>query len=102
MGAYHRFLWNKALLSLQSAQGEYKSRGLTFHQEAMAVVRQERIIARHVIEAASKHMATAIALRRYAWLCSARILDDSYIRIEDLPFDGVGLFNTRTNEILDN
>ena len=39
MGAYHRYLWNKAPQSLQSASGEYKTQGLAFHQEAMALVR---------------------------------------------------------------
>ena len=31
MGPYHRYLWNKVLPSLQSASGEYKTRGLAFH-----------------------------------------------------------------------
>ena len=102
MGAYHRFLWNKALPSLQSAAGVYKARGLAFHQEAIALAHQDRIAARHVIKAASRHMVTAIALRRHAWLHSAHISDDSHMRIEDLPFDGVGLFDTKMDEILDN
>ena len=46
MGAYISFLWNRALPSLQLAQGEYNSRCLTFHQEAMAVTHQEHITAR--------------------------------------------------------
>ena len=102
MGAYHHFLWNKALPSLQLAQGKYKSRGLAFHQEAMAIACQERITARRVVEAALKHMTTAVTLQRHAWLRSAHISDDSCVRIEDLPLDGVGLFDTRTHEILDN
>ena len=55
MGAYHRFLWNKALPSLQSASGEYKPRGLNFHQEATALAQQEQITVRHIMEAASKY-----------------------------------------------
>ena len=68
----------------------------------MAFACQEQITACHVIEAASKHMATAIALHRHAWLRSAHISEDSCLRIEDLPFDGVGLFDDRMDEILDN
>ena len=68
MGAYHRYLWNKVLPSLQSSSGEYKAHGLAFHQEATALACQECITARHVIEGSSRHMATAVALHRHAWL----------------------------------
>ena len=67
MGAYHHYLWNKALPSLKSASGEYKPCNLAY-KEAMALVSQEHITVRHVIEVSSRHMATAIAIRRHAWL----------------------------------
>ena len=47
-------------------------------------------------------MATAVALRRHARLHSAHIADDSCMCIEDLPFDAFGLFDNKTDEILDN
>ena len=101
-GSLAQVLMEQGTLSLQSAQGEYKPRGLAFHQEAMALACQERITARQIVGAASRHMATAVALRRHAWLRAAHICDDSRMRIEDLPFGGVGLFDTKTDEIPDN
>ena len=52
MGAYHKHLGNHAFPSLQAAPAELKPRGLSLHQEALALVRQERVTARHIIEAA--------------------------------------------------
>ena len=102
MGAYHQYLWNKALPTLQSATDEYKACSLIFPQEPMVLACQEHITAQHVIEAASKHMATAVALHRHTWLHSANISNDSCMGTEDLPFDGASLFYDKTDEILDN
>ena len=101
MGAYHRRLWSQALPSLQSAS-YYKTRGLAYHQEAMALARQKRITARHIIDSSARQLVAAIALRRYAWLKSAQIPDDIRMQIEDLPFNGSGLFNDKTDDILEN
>ena len=102
MEAYHCYLWNKALPSLHSASGKYKSRGLAFHHEGMALARQERNMARHIIEVPSRHMATVIALRRHAWLRSAHTSNETHMRIEDLLFDSTGLFDEKNYDILDN
>ena len=40
-------------------------------------------------------------LRRHVWLQSCNISDDSKAPTEDLPFDGVGLFNTQIHELMD-
>lgn len=45
-------------------------------------------------------MTTAISLRRHAWLRSATILADARRAIEDLPFDGSGLFDGKLDDIL--
>ena len=68
----------------------------------MALAQQERIATRHMVDTASKQIATSVTLRHYAWLHSASISEDARYRIEDLPFDGVGLYDDKTDEILDN
>lgn len=66
----------------------------------MPLSKQEHIVARHVVDASSKQATTAIALRYHAWLRAATLPDDARLRIEDMPFDGVGLFNVKTDEVL--
>ena len=46
-------------------------------------------------------MAISTALRHHAWLRSAVVSDDTKTHIEDLPFDGAGLFNDKTTEDMD-
>ncbi|KAL8177421.1 UNVERIFIED_CONTAM: hypothetical protein K2H54_004478 [Gekko kuhli] len=45
-------------------------------------------------------MATAVTLRRHAWLRSALLQTDIKQRTEDLPFDGCGLFHKTTDDAL--
>ena len=62
MGAYHRHLWNEVLPALNAAPEDIRSSCLAHHQEAMSLACQERITARHVVEASSKQLATVVAL----------------------------------------
>ena len=80
VGAYHHHLWNKALRILQAVSDNLRSQGLSFHQEAVTLVQQEQIAARHVVDAASKQMAAAISLRCHAWFRSAGISEDARSR----------------------
>ncbi|KAL8198742.1 UNVERIFIED_CONTAM: hypothetical protein K2H54_022478 [Gekko kuhli] len=48
----------------------------------------------------SRILATGIALRRHAWLRTAHLPDDIKAKVEDLPFDGEGLFHTTTDQYL--
>ena len=58
-------------------------------------------MAGHIVNAASKQVAMAVTLHHHTWLQSLGISEDVRSRIEDLPFDGVGLFDEKTDEILD-
>ena len=87
------------LLILQAAP---RATGLSLHQEAMRVSCQERIVAHHVIDAATERMATTIALCRHAWLRSASLSEDARACIKELPFDGFSLFSERTDNFIDN
>lgn len=54
------------------------------------------------MDAASKQINTSTVLRRHACLRSASIPEDTRVRIEDLPFDSLDVFDGKTEEILDN
>lgn len=66
----------------------------------MALSRQERIAARHVVDSSSRQLATSIVLRRHIWLCSTTLRDDLRLHIENMPFDGLGLFDVKTDTVL--
>ena len=67
----------------------------------MSLACQERVAARHIIDVSSKQLVTAVALHHHAWLRLASIMEDVRNRIEGLPFDRVGLFDPKTDEILE-
>ncbi|KAJ7322394.1 hypothetical protein JRQ81_018681 [Phrynocephalus forsythii] len=60
MGAYQCHLWNKVLLFLSNLPEDQKSKALAYHHEAMALAKQERIMAHHVADASSKKVCIAI------------------------------------------
>lgn len=62
--------------------------------------RQERIAARHVVDSSSRQLATSIVLRRHACLRSTTLPEDLRLYIENMPFDGLGLFDVKTDSIL--
>ena len=99
MGTYQRQLWDKILLTLQVAPEAIRSKILNTYTEASTLAKQQRIATRHTADAA---MSTSIALRRHVWLCSSNILDDTKTQIEDLPFDATSLFNSKTDELMEN
>lgn len=100
MGAYHRHLWNTVLPLFQALPNEVKTTATSLHKEAMSLSKQELIAARHLVDVSSRQATTAIALRRHAWLKATTLPEDAKTRIEEMPFDGIGLFNTKTDDIL--
>ena len=100
MRAYHGQLWYKILPVLQAE--EVRTAALNTHLEATTLAKQQRLASHHTADTASKSLASAIALRRHAWLWSARINDNARARIEDLSFDGVGLFNEKADKVMEN
>ena len=55
-----------------------------------------------MVDATAKSMATSVALQHFSWLRTAGLPEDSCARIEDPQFDGAGLFNAETDDILEN
>lgn len=67
-------------------------RALQLQVDGLAASKQQ-IISKHVLESSAKSLSSAVALRRFAWLHSTSLLFETRTLIEDLPFDGSGLFH---------
>ena len=99
MGTYEKHLWDRILPTLQTLSELLKTEALSTYAEANTLAKQQRQTVKHTTGTASKSLLTSIALRRHAWLRAANILDDT--KIEDLPFDAAGLFNSKTDDIME-
>ncbi|KAJ7304996.1 hypothetical protein JRQ81_010744 [Phrynocephalus forsythii] len=67
----------------------------------MSLIDYQMLTSRYALDAASIQLATAVHLRRHAWLQTATIPDDARNQI-DSPFNGQGLFAPTTDEGLEN
>ncbi|KAF7253350.1 WD repeat-containing protein 11 [Varanus komodoensis] len=83
--------------TLPGNQGELSK---TFVKEAMQVVVQQLSTARHHVDSDLRSLVGAISLRRHAWLRNCNFLDEMKREIEEMPFDGSGLFHARTDSKL--
>ncbi|KAL8175908.1 UNVERIFIED_CONTAM: hypothetical protein K2H54_013723 [Gekko kuhli] len=68
--------------------------------ELTLLSRQQISTIKHTVSCSSRSLATGIALRCHAWLHTAHLPDDIKAKVEDLPFDGEGLFHTTTDQYL--
>lgn len=100
MSAYHLFLWKKMQPLLLSLPEDKRAQALAIQQEARSLATYQLYSARHSTDCAAKSLSAAVALRRHAWLKSTAIDDYFKAEIEDLPFDGEGVFNGKTDEAL--
>ncbi|XP_078233403.1 ubiquitin-conjugating enzyme E2 E2 isoform X1 [Pogona vitticeps] len=101
MGAFQRHLWNQILPFMESFPEPMRSDLINIHSQAISLAKYQRIAARHSAEAASKTLVTSISIRHHAWLKSSTISDDTKSRIEDLPFDSASLFNSTTDDTME-
>ena len=101
-GRHSKQLWPRVLPALEVAPEDIRQLCLNAHAEALTLSKHQRLASRHVADATAKNLASIITLRRHAWLQSANIMDDIKTRIENLPFDASGLFNKKTDDILEN
>ncbi|KAJ7345308.1 hypothetical protein JRQ81_001258 [Phrynocephalus forsythii] len=101
MQIYSRCVLLKLLPMLDSLLDNLRDKALSYHEEVLSLIDYATEAARHAVDAASKQLATAVFLRRHAWLRTATITDDARNCIEDSPFDGEGLFASSTDESLD-
>lgn len=85
---------------LHTVPADLKPKALQLCADGLAAARQNIATAKHGLETAAKTLTTGVALRRHSWLCATSLLPDSKSAIEDLPFDGVGLFHASTDSTL--
>ncbi|KAF7246756.1 Voltage-dependent calcium channel subunit alpha-2/delta-1 [Varanus komodoensis] len=72
----------------------------TFIKEGMQVAIQQLSTARHHVDTDSRALVGAISLCRHAWLRNCNFPDEMKQRIEEMPFDGSGLFHSWTDHKL--
>lgn len=84
---------------LPSLSEDKRVQALTIQKEAHLATHQLYSV-RHSTDWAAKNLSAAVALRRHAWLKSTGIQDYFKAKIEDLPFDREGIFNGKTDDML--
>ena len=101
MARYQILLWDKMWAVCEELPDERKNLARAFHQEAVRLSHLQLTTTQHGTDCAAKAMVSGVAMRRHAWLRSAGLPVESRSRIEDLPFDGEGLFNAETDSTMD-
>ncbi|XP_044286377.1 uncharacterized protein LOC123023587 [Varanus komodoensis] len=71
-----------------------------FIKEAMQVAIQQLSTARHHVDTDSQAMVSVFSLRLHAWLRNCNFPEKMKRRIEEMPFDGTGLFHAKTHQKL--
>ncbi|KAF7238301.1 Retinoic acid receptor beta [Varanus komodoensis] len=71
-----------------------------FIKEAMQVAIQQLSTARHHVDTDSQAMVSAISLQRHAWMRNCNFPEEMKRRIEEMPFNGTGLFHAKTDHKL--
>lgn len=82
---------------------DQKAHSLCLHADGLVTAKQEICQARdcqakHMLETAAKTLTMAVALRCLSWLSTLSF--DTRTLIEDLSFDGIGLFHSSTVSML--
>ncbi|XP_044306859.1 uncharacterized protein LOC123033954 [Varanus komodoensis] len=97
---YQYFLMQHLDAIIDTFPGNQGKLAKTFVKEAMQVTVQQLSTARHHVDSDSRLLVGAISLRRHAWLRNCNFLDEMKRRIEEMPFDGSGLFNAKADSKL--
>lgn len=100
MGGYQTFLWENITQHLDTLSDDKRSLVKLIQTEGIKIGKQQISAACHLVDTASKAMASAVVLRRHSWLRATGFPSNIRARVEDLPFEGKGVFSTRTDEML--
>lgn len=79
---------------------DVKAKALQMQADGIAASKQLIATSKHVLESSARTLSTAVALRRFGWLRSTALSSYTKAIIEDLAFDGLGLFNAETDATL--
>lgn len=102
MSAYNLSMASQilAFCQNQSSTSSPLARILPLAREISLVSKQQIGSVHHAVSYTSGALANSIAQRCHAWLASTSLQPDVRLRVEDLPFDGAGFFNSATDETL--
>lgn len=87
-------------LLLQLIPEDSRQRAVLLCSKGLLAAKQSIAIARHTLEMSAKTLTTAVAIQRHSWLRSTSLSQEAKSAIEDLPFDGSGLFSASTDTTL--
>ncbi|XP_060116188.1 uncharacterized protein LOC132587820 [Heteronotia binoei] len=99
-GRYQVFLWERIMQHLDTLPDDKRSLVRMLQAEGIKIGKQQINAARHLADTASRAMASAVVLRRHSWLQATAASSYIKAKVEDLPFEGTGLFSTQTDEVL--
>ncbi|KAF7251908.1 Polypeptide N-acetylgalactosaminyltransferase 16 [Varanus komodoensis] len=100
LARYQYFLMQRLDAIIDTMPGNQGELAKTFVKEVMQVAVQQLSTARHHVDSDSRSLVGAISLRRHAWLRNCNFPEEMKRRIEEMPFDGSGLFHARTDSKL--
>lgn len=100
MGRYQCYLWDQLTHIFGSLQAEVRERAHWLQKESMALAKQQLTAAWHSLDTYAKTVTLAVALHCHLELRSSTFPYNTRAYIEDLPFDGDGLFSSSTNLVL--
>lgn len=73
---------------LQHLPEDQQMQALQLQSDGLAAVHQQLNTTKHVLEASARTLSSSVAMRRFAWLCTTALPQDTRTLIEDLPYDG--------------
>lgn len=100
MSRYNHAITEGLLQVIHALPDNKKRRALQLCGDGLAASKQNITSARHTLEMAAKTLTTSIAPQRHSWLRATNLQLDTRGVIEDLPFDGFGLFHGTTDSSL--
>lgn len=79
---------------------DLRAKALHLQSDGLAAAKQMICTSKHVLESSAQTMSTAVALRRFRWLRATSLSSEAKSIIEDMAFNGLGLFNAETDVVL--
>ncbi|XP_053114884.1 proteoglycan 4-like [Hemicordylus capensis] len=102
MARYTHLLWDNLLHdSTSMSPGELQVKLHEVFDKTTSVTKQQLSTFKHLAETESRAMVTAVTMRRHAWLRATSLQGDMKDRVENLAFDGKGLFHETTDATME-
>ncbi|KAF7248091.1 Rho guanine nucleotide exchange factor 5 [Varanus komodoensis] len=102
MVRYQYFLMQKLKSLTSNLPDQHMELVCMFTCKAMQLSIQQLNMARHHVDCDSRALVGAIALCHHAWLQLGSLPEETKRRVENMPFNGSGLFHAKTDDKLKN